>query len=130
MSKRPLSPHLQIYKPQLTSVLSIVHRASGVFISLAIPFLVYWIWALGQGPDGYESSRDFFGSFIGRTLLLGWSFAFFYHLCNGLRHLVWDVGRGFDLASVYRGGWLVVAASIAMTMITWVIAYGSRGGVQ
>ena len=128
MHKRPLSPHLQIYKPQLTSVLSIFHRMAGVFVSLGIPFLVYWLWALSQGGDTYEDSRAFFGSFIGRTLLLFWSIAFFYHMCNGVRHLFWDAGAGFELDSVYRSGKLVVAAAMVLTLVAWLSAYSMRGG--
>ena len=115
MHKRPLSPHLQVYKPQLTSVLSIFHRMAGVFISLGIPVLVYWLWSLSQGLDAYEDSRAFFGSFVGRTLLLFWS--------------VGDTGRGFDLASVYRSGKLVIAAATVLTLVTWLSAYSMRGGL-
>ena len=98
---RPISPHLQIYKPQLTSVLSITHRATGVFLALGTLLLVYWIVAIATGPDAYAGVRQFFGSVIGRLLLLAWSYALFYHLCNGIRHLFWDVGLGFEMKSVY-----------------------------
>lgn len=130
MSERPISPHLQIYRPQLTSVLSILHRAAGVFLSCGVPFLVFWIWSIGQGADAYQGGRLFFASLIGRTLLLAWSFCFYYHLCNGVRHLVWDVGRGFDMETVYRGGWLVVVGSAVMTLATWVAAYALRSPLQ
>lgn len=127
MTNRPISPHLQIYRPQLTSVLSIAHRMTGVFICLGLPFLVYWVWTLTQDQKHYEWGRAVFGSILGRTLLLGWSFAFYYHLCNGVRHLVWDIGKGFDLESVHRSGWLVIAVSVLMTVVTWIVAYSIRG---
>ena len=127
MANRPISPHLQIYRPQLTSVLSIVHRMTGVFICLGLPFLVYWVWTLTQDQEHYEQGRAVFGSILGRTLLLGWSFAFYYHLCNGVRHLIWDMGKGFEVEDVYRSGWLVVAVSAIMTVVTWVAAYSIRG---
>ena len=127
MTNRPISPHLQIYRPQLTSVLSILHRMTGVFISLGLPCLVYWLWTLTQGQDQYEQGRAIFGSILGRTLLLGWSFAFYYHLCNGVRHLIWDMGKGFEVEDVDRSGWLVVGASTLMTVVTWIVAYSVRG---
>jgi len=123
---RPISPHLQIYKPQLTSVLSITHRATGVFLSLGIPLFVYWVWSLEQGPEAYATARAFIGSVFGRALLFFWSFAFFYHLCNGIRHLFWDIGKGFELPDVYRSGWLVVGVSAGITLLTWVAAYMLR----
>ncbi len=129
MTNRPISPHLQVYQPQLTSVLSILHRMTGVVLGLGIPFLVYWIWTISQGPAEYASGRGFFGSLIGRTLLFGWTFCFFYHLNNGVRHLFWDIGRGFELVDVYRSGWLVVAAAVVMTLATWIFAYAGRGAM-
>lgn len=129
MINRPISPHLQVYQPQLTSVLSILHRMTGVVLGLGIPFLVYWIWTISQGPAEYASGREFFGSLIGRTLLFGWTFCFFYHLNNGVRHLFWDIGRGFELVDVYRSGWLVVAAAVVMTLATWIFAYAGRGAM-
>lgn len=128
MTTRPISPHLQVYRPQLTSVLSIAHRMTGVFTCLGLPFLVYWVWTLTQGQAQYEEGRALFGSILGRTLLLCWSFAFYYHLCNGVRHLFWDMGKGFDLVEVYRSGWLVVALSVLMTATTWIVAYTVKGG--
>ena len=127
MTNRPLSPHLQIYRPQLTSLLSVAHRATGIFLSLGIPFFLYWLWSLESGRDTYAAAGEFFGSFIGRLLLLGWTFAFFYHLCNGIRHLFWDAGKGFELEDAYRSGWLVVAASASLTLLSWIGAYLTRG---
>ena len=94
---RPLSPHLQIYRWQLTSVLSILHRASGVTLSAGTILLVWWLIAAASGPEAYEGVQDFLGSWIGLLLLFGWTLSLFYHLCNGIRHLVWDTGHALDL---------------------------------
>jgi len=127
-SDRPLSPHLQIYKPQLTSFLSIAHRASGVFLVIGTLLLVYWLTALAGGAESYAQAQAFFGSILGRLILFPWVFALFYHLCNGIRHLFWDMGAGFELSSVYASGKLVVVAAVALTLIAFGMAYAMRGG--
>jgi len=119
---RPLSPHLQIYRWQLTSVLSILHRLAGLALSAGAILLVWWLGAAADGPEAYTGMQAFLGSWLGRILLFGWSLALFYHLCNGLRHLWWDTGRGLDLKSVYAGGWVVVAATVGLTLIAWIAA--------
>src|ERR1700738_1366215 len=116
---RPLSPHLQIYRWQLTSVLSILHRASGVALSAGTILLVWWLIAAASGPEAYEGVQDFLGSWIGLLLLFGWTVALFYHLCNGIRHLVWDTGHALDLKSTYLGGWFVLAGTGALTVLAW-----------
>ncbi|MEM7169922.1 MAG: succinate dehydrogenase, cytochrome b556 subunit [Pseudomonadota bacterium] len=120
--QRPLSPHLQVYRPQLTSVLSILHRMTGVALAVGTLLLVYWLAATAAGEEDYATAQSFIGSIIGRLLLFGWSWALFYHLCNGIRHLVWDAGYGFELPEVYRSGWIVVGASAGLTLIAWLIA--------
>jgi len=125
---RPLSPHLQVYKPQLTSVLSILHRLTGVALALGTLLLVWWLIAAATGPEAYDTVQGFIGSIIGRLLLLGWTFALFYHLANGIRHLAWDTGRGFELATAYSTGWLVVIAAIVLTLASWVGGYAALGG--
>jgi succinate dehydrogenase cytochrome b subunit len=116
---RPLSPHLQIYRWQLTSVLSILHRATGIALALGAILLVSWLGAASDGPEPYARFQSFIGSPVGLILLFGWSVALFYHLCNGIRHLVWDTGRGLDLKSVYASGWGVLAATAALTIVAW-----------
>ncbi len=91
---RPLSPHLQIYKPQSSSVLSILHRITGVFLSLGSLLLAVWIFAAAYDERLYDSLGGFFRSLIGTLALIAWSGAFYYHLCNGIRHLFWDAGKG------------------------------------
>src|ERR1700688_782078 len=120
---RPLSPHLQIYRPQLTSVLSITHRASGVAVALGTLLLVWWIASVVRGPDSCALVQHFIASFVGRLLLFAWTWALFFHLANGVRHLAWDAGLGFDLESTTVSGWLVVAASAVLTLVTWLVGY-------
>ena len=117
---RPLSPHLQVYRWQLTSVMSILHRASGVALAAGTILLVWWLGAASDGPEAYAGVQRFLGSWVGRVLLFGWSLALFYHLCNGLRHLCWDTGRGLELRSVYASGWAVVGATLALTLVAWI----------
>ena len=125
---RPLSPHLQIYRPQLTSVLSILHRLTGVALALGTGLLVWWLAAAAAGPEAFAGANEFLGSIFGRLLLLGWSFALFYHLCNGIRHLFWDAGYGYEIATLNRSGWLALVAALALTVIAWLAAYAARGG--
>jgi len=116
---RPLSPHLQIYRWQLTSVLSILHRATGVALSAGTILLVWWLIAAASGPEAYEGVQDFLGSWIGLLLLFGWTLSLFYHLCNGIRHLVWDTGYGVSLRGARMGGSAVLAATALLTGVTW-----------
>ena len=118
---RPLSPHLQVYRWQLTSVLSILHRATGVALSAGTILLVWWLMAAAEGPDAYAQVQRFLGSWFGLLVLFGWSLALFYHLCNGIRHLFWDSGRGLELKSVYAGGWAVLAATVVLTVLSWAV---------
>lgn len=127
-TNRPLSPHLQVYKPQITSVLSIVHRFTGIVLSAGIPFLLLWIWSLTGGPDEFNQVKGFFASAFGRIVLFVLSVSFFYHLCNGIRHLFWDIGRGLELPAVYRSGWAVLIATGVLTLAAWIAAYVMRGG--
>lgn len=125
---RPLSPHLQVYKPQLTSMLSILHRLTGVALAFGTLLLVWWLIAAATGPGAYDAVQSFIGSILGRLLLLGWTFSLFYHLANGIRHLAWDTGRGFELATAYSTGWLVVIAAIVLTLASWVGGYAALAG--
>ncbi len=128
-SQRPLSPHLQIYRPQLTSVLSITHRATGIALVVGTLVLVYWLLAVASGADAYASAQNLLGSWFGRIVLLGFSFALFFHLCNGIRHLFWDAGLGFELKTAYASGTAVVIVSVVLTLLAWSLAYAMRGGV-
>ena len=120
--KRPISPHLQIYKPQITSALSILHRITCGVLVVGTLVLVYWLGAIAAGPEAYAQAKAILGSFIGKVALFGWTWALFYHLANGIRHLVWDAGYGFDLPTVYLTGKITVAASFILTILIWLIA--------
>ncbi len=124
---RPLSPHLEVYRPQLTSVLSITHRMTGVALALGTLLLVYWLVAVASGAAAYDTAQGLIGSVLGRLLLFGWSAALFFHLCNGIRHLFWDAGYGLELPTLYRSGWTVVAATCALTLVAWVGGYMAKG---
>jgi succinate dehydrogenase / fumarate reductase cytochrome b subunit len=126
--KRPLSPHLQIYRWQLTSVLSILHRATGILLAVGTLLLVYWLVSVAAGPNAFGDAQAVIGSIIGRLLLFGWTAALFYHLANGIRHLVWDMGRGFELRTAYASGWAVVIAAAVLTIVAWIAGYAVMGG--
>ena len=130
MTNRPLSPHLQIYKPQLTSVLSILHRITGVALALGTILLVYWLIAVASGPVSFSMAQGLVGAWYGRLLLLGWTFALFFHLVNGIRHLCWDAGYGFDLKTVYASGWAAVGAAGALTLLAFVFGYAAMGAFR
>ncbi len=122
--ERPLSPHLQVYRPQLTSVLSIGHRIAGVGLMAGTLLLTYWLVAAAQGPTAYETLQVWLASPLGKVLLLGWSVCLFYHLLNGVRHLLWDAGWGFELSQAYATGWIVAAGTVVLTLAAWLAAYG------
>ncbi len=115
----PLSPHLQIYKPQLTSLLSIMHRATGVFLSLGALLLAYWLLSVAAGPEHFAKTGVIIRSWYGQIILFGFCFSLYYHLCNGIRHLFWDAGLGLELKTTYISGYAVVAASVLLTAVTW-----------
>ncbi len=125
--ERPLSPHLEIYKPQLTMVLSITHRFTGVGLAVGTLFLTWWLIAAAMGPEAYAFTQWIYGTWLGTLVLFGFSVSLFYHLCNGIRHLFWDVGLGYEMETVYRSGWSVVAATAVLTLAAWVIGLGVAG---
>ena len=116
----PTSPNIQIYRPQLTSVLSIANRISGVVASVGAVGLVLWLLAAAAGPDTYAFVLWLLSSLLGQIGLLIFMFAFFLHLCGGIRHLIWDAGYGFALSTIYASGWVVVAASVVLTGAAWI----------
>jgi succinate dehydrogenase / fumarate reductase cytochrome b subunit len=126
---RPTSPHLQIYRPQLTSFLSILHRITGVFLSIGILALIYWLVAAASSAEAFGQAQGLAASIVGRSLLFLWTGAFFYHLLNGLRHLAWDAGWGFGLTAVYRSGWTVLIGATILTLAAWTLGYWARGAV-
>lgn len=124
---RPTSPHLQIYRPQITTVLSILHRITGVFLAVGVVALIGWLIAAAMGPEAFDCAQAIAGSVIGRLALFLWTGAFFYHLLNGVRHLCWDAGWGFELSTTYRSGWAVLIVALVLTLGSWALGYWSRG---
>ncbi len=120
--KRPMSPHLQIYKLPLTAVLSILHRGTGAALGLGGLLIVWVIACAATGEASFASAQWVFSSFFGRLVLFGFTAALYYHFCNGIRHLMWDAGRGLDLESTRKSGHVVIGVAIALTVITWLVA--------
>lgn len=116
---RPLSPNIQRYRPQLTSVLSILNRLTGLLLSIAAIGLVLLLFAAADGPRSYTVVHAAFVSDVGRVILFGCTFTFFLHFLGGIRHLVWDTVHGFELRTIYLSGWTVVIASAVLTVIAW-----------
>ena len=121
--QRPLSPHLQIYKPQLTSILSILHRTTGIALSMGSIILVFWVIALTLGDTTYTLYLKVINNWFGKLILFGFTFALFYHLSNGIRHLFWDAGYGYDLKQAYMSGSLVIFFSLSLTILTWILVF-------
>ena len=132
---RPISPHLSIYRPQLTSVMSIFHRFTGIFLYLGIIFTSWLIFALVYYPDCLQNIASKISDYrilinLMKLALFGWSFSFFYHLLNGVRHLFWDAGKGFDLKTSYMTGKIVIFLSIILTIGTWWFVYKNYSSPQ
>lgn len=125
---RPLSPHLGIYRWGWTMSLSILHRFTGLVLSLGTLLIAAWLLALAGGSEHYALVQAFVDHWFGRLVLAAWSFSFFYHLCNGIRHLFWDMGYGFELPAARFSAGLVIAASILLTGLAWLLAAGLIGG--
>ena len=120
-SGRPLSPHLQVYKLPLTAVKSITHRITGVGLAVGTLLLVWWLVAAATGPEAFARAQGFIGSFFGLLLMFGWTAALYYHLCNGIRHLVWDAGKSFELTDADRNNKVVLGATAVLTVLTWIV---------
>ena len=126
--ERPLSPHLFIYKPTLTMMMSIVHRITGGALYFGTLLVAWWLLAAASGPNAYAGFGSFMSSFVGRFILLGYTWALVHHALGGIRHLIWDTGRGFG---PQEREWLAAAnlvGSIALTVIIWIVGYLYMGG--
>jgi len=119
--KRPMSPHLQVYRPQLTSILSIMNRVTGMAVSAGTLLLVWWLVAAATGPQAFDRVQWFIGSPVGLFMLFGWTAALFYHFFAGIRHLAWDAGYGYDLDKVHMTGWATMIATVVCTILVWVV---------
>ena len=118
---RPLSPHLSVYRWPITMTLSILHRVSGAALSAGFLVLAAWVISAASGEMAYEQMRALLAGGVGRVLLTGWTFAFFYHLSNGIRHLVWDAGIGLEKTQANTSAWFVVALTIVVTVLYWLL---------
>ena len=125
--QRPLSPHLQVYQPQLTSVLSIVHRSTGVMLSLGAFILAAWLISIAGDGDAFAQFNSFAGSLPGKLALFAFTASLAYHLLNGIRHLLWDIGWGFELPQVYASGWIVLGLALAVTCVVAYIGLQAGG---
>lgn len=118
-ANRPLSPHLQVYRPQMTSVTSILHRMTGFALAVGAGVVTWWLWSVMAGPESYAVFYGFCKSVAGQVMLFGWLLALMYHFLNGVRHLIWDTGRGIDIATANRSGWMVLLGAAALTALVW-----------
>jgi succinate dehydrogenase / fumarate reductase cytochrome b subunit len=116
---RPLSPHLSIYRWPITMTMSILHRATGVAMSVGFIVLAGWLFDAAMGAETYAAMLSYLDTMVGKLLLMGWSFAFFFHLANGVRHLVWDSGRGFEKTTANASAWFVLLLAIVFTALFW-----------
>jgi succinate dehydrogenase / fumarate reductase cytochrome b subunit len=123
---RPTSPHLEIYRWQIGNSLSILHRLTGIALALGLPTLCYWLVSLAGGEQSYRAAAKLLGSPAGVFALIGWTFAFLYHFLNGVRHLFWDAGYGFERAQRHASGWFAVLGSIALTLCVWGLIFAGH----
>jgi len=119
---RPLSPHLQVYRLPLAAVLSITHRITGVGLTLGMLVLTWWLTSAAYGPDAYDQAMTYIASPLGLLVLLGFSLALFFHLSNGIRHLLWDAGRNFEIGATKRGNVFVIISTLVLTAAAWLLA--------
>ena len=124
---RPLSPHLGIYRWQITNTLSILHRLTGVALTIGLIPLTAWLWGAAYAPDLFNWMLMAFGTILGKLALFGWTLCFYYHLANGIRHLNWDLGNGFSIEDATRSGRVVVVFALCLTIFTWVYANHMMG---
>lgn len=125
---RPLSPHLQIYKPIFTMMMSIAHRITGVALYIGMAFMVWWLLAASSGAGYFDLVNGLYGSLIGRLVLLGFTWAAMHHALGGLRHFIWDFGHGFGKSARNNLAYLTLAGSLVLTLVVWIVAYMVRGG--
>ena len=123
-SKNPLSPHLQIYRWQISSLLSITHRISGVINLLALILIFFWLLVLSFGENNYELFLISINSFFGKFILIGFTWSMTFHILSGIRHLVWDLGYGFEIKTANISGIIVIISSLVLTIIFWLLAKG------
>jgi succinate dehydrogenase / fumarate reductase, cytochrome b subunit len=126
-TRRPLSPHMQVYRWQVQMVTSILHRATGIALAVGSLLVICGLLSLAAGEDSFNHFKSMIGSPVGMVLLIGWSWALFYHLCNGIRHLIQDAGAGYAIAQFVRSSWLSVVGSIVLTLLVWAYVLTAGG---
>jgi succinate dehydrogenase / fumarate reductase cytochrome b subunit len=126
-AERPLSPHLQIYRPMLTMMMSIAHRVTGASLAVGFLLLTWWLVAVSIGPEAYATVDGFFGGIVGRILLFLFTWALIHHMLGGIRHLIWDTGLGLDKTSIEVFAWLTIISSIVLTVLIWIAGYALMG---
>jgi len=123
--ERPLSPHLQVYRWQITMTMSILHRATGVILVAGAFALAWWLLALASGGEAYADAAECLASPLGQVFLFGFTLSLVYHLLNGIRHLLWDAGWGFEIPEFYASGWAVAGLTVVFTLLIWLVASAS-----
>ena len=124
---RPLSPHLSIYRPMLTMLMSIAHRVTGFGNAIGFLLLAWWLVAIAAGPEQYAMVSSFFSSLAGRTLLFLFSWGLIHHMLGGIRHLIWDTGHGLDKVTIEIFAWATIIGSITLTILVWIAGYWLKG---
>lgn len=125
--RRPLSPHLQIYRPMLTMMMSIAHRISGASLAVGFVLLTWWLIAVSSGPEAFATVNSFFAGILGRFLLFMFTWALIHHMLGGIRHLIWDTGHGLDRQSIEIFAWGTIIGSTLLTVFVWCLGYWLRG---
>ena len=126
VSPRPLSPHLTIFRPLITMVMSIVHRITGAALTFGMLLLAWWLMAAASGPGAFETANGFFASWLGRLVLFGFTWALLHHMLGGIRHLIWDTGAGYSAAARNGLAWATLAGSVVLTFLVWAVGYAVR----
>ncbi len=122
---RPMSPHLQVYKLPLTAMMSVLHRGTGVVISIGTLLLVWVLAKAASGAEAFEGTQNLLGSWFGYLVLIGFTFSLYAHFCNGIRHLLWDMGYGFDVSKANQGAMMSLIAAVVLTVLTWIVAFAA-----
>ena len=126
ISPRPLSPHLTIFRPLITMVMSIVHRITGAALTFGMLLLAWWLMAAASGPAAFETANGFFASWFGRLVLFSFTWALLHHMLGGVRHLIWDTGAGYSAAARNGLAWATLAGSVVLTFLVWAVGYAVR----
>jgi succinate dehydrogenase / fumarate reductase cytochrome b subunit len=126
LAPRPLSPHLTIFRPLITMVMSILHRITGAALYFGMALIAWWLIAAAIGPNAFDTANSFFGSWFGRLVLFGFTWAFLHHLLGGVRHLIWDTGAGYSETARNGLAWATIVGSVVLTLVVWVAGFAVR----